>query len=101
MSSESLTTEERQRDALNAIQAEIDRARGDIDDGTPTPWDYAVPSAQALEAMREQCNLSQSAVADRIGYSEQYLYHIERGYTTPSLHLIQQLLRLYRLEWSR
>jgi len=101
MSLDNPTAEERQRDVLNAIQTELDRARGDLDAETPTPWDYALPSAQALEAMRKQCDLSQAAVADTIDYSEQYIYHVEKGYATPSLDLIQRLLRLYRMEWSR
>jgi len=82
--------------ALSDIERIIREARGERVDRTP--WDFAIPTGDDLQHMREECGLSLDDVAEKTGYSPKTIQNVEYG-KPPGREFIQKMLRLYKLEW--
>lgn len=69
-----------------------------LDDERPllSPWNYALPTAGELAALRDQAGLSQQDVSQRIGVKRQTLGRWEKGDASPSVDTARELLGIYR-----
>ena len=87
---------------LDAIERAVHRARGlDTDHARVHPTDFRLPTGRELREMRKRCGLTVAEAAERVDLAESSLSHIEGGHSRPGTARLQQLLRLYRMEWPR
>jgi DNA-binding XRE family transcriptional regulator len=87
---------------LDRIERALHRARGIETAAEPIhPLDFRLPSGGELRQLRERCGLDAQAVADRLDMQRSSIYNIESGQQRPSMKTLNQLLRLYRMEWPQ
>lgn len=90
---------QRLEQAMDEIERQIRKARGEQID--TTPWDYKIPTGSDLKHLREECGLSRQEAGELIDYSEPYITNIETGHKAPGRKFIQKSILLYKQEWPR